>query len=176
VEVRQRLLRPRIEALITKADQAPMEGDYADAVQTLETALRLDPEDAGLQARSRDAQQQRDQSRESLRLLSEARADLAQDNLAAALHKTSEAIALDSKSVDARSLLEIVQRNIDERERQHRLNEKLRQARELLLLNSLEEALAVDRHRARVAGPWTVLRRGPVVAASALGVSRRSST
>src|SRR5215831_18864194 len=142
-ELRRRLVRPRIEALITKADQWLAEGNYNDALQSLEAALRLDPEDAALHSRSREAQQQRDQTRESNRLMTEARADLAEGSLAAALHKTSEAIALNPRNLDARSLLEIVQLEIDKRERQHRLNEKLRQAREFLLLNSLDEARAV---------------------------------
>ena len=143
VELRRRLVRPRIEVLLTKADQFLAEGNHNDAVQTLDAALRLDPEDSALQSRSRAAQQQRDQVRESSRLLIEARADLAKGNLTVALQKASEAITLNPKSLDARSLLEIVQSEIDRRERQHRLNEKLRQAREFLLLNSFDEALAV---------------------------------
>jgi serine/threonine-protein kinase len=140
VELRRRLVRPRIEAMLGKADQSLAEGNYNDAVQTLESALRLDPDDAMLQARSRDAQQQRHQTRESQRLVAEARADLAEGNLAAALHKASEAVALNSKSVDGRSLLEIVQLEMKKRDRQLRLNERLKQAHELLLLNAFDEA------------------------------------
>jgi eukaryotic-like serine/threonine-protein kinase len=142
VELRRRLVRPRIDVLLTKAEQSLAEGNYNDAVQTLEAALRLDPDDAALQARSREVQQQRDQIRESNRLLQEARADLAEESLAAALHKASEAVALNPKGADARTLLEIVQLEMKKSERQLRLNEKLRQARELLLLSSFDEALA----------------------------------
>lgn len=142
-ELRRRLLRPRIEALLAKADQSVTEGNYADAVQTLENALRLDPEDMALQARSREAQQQRDQSRESNRLLSEARADLAQGSMETALRKASEAVALSPTSADARSLLEIIQLGVHKREWQRQLDEKLRQARQLLLLSSVDEALVL---------------------------------
>jgi serine/threonine-protein kinase len=142
-ELRRRLLRPRVEALLAKADQSLKAGHYSDAVETLDAAMRLDPEDASLQSRSRQAQQQREQNRELLRLLAEARAELAQGSLTAALHKSSEAAAQDPNSIEARTLLEIVQHEIDDRERQHQLYRKLQQVRELLSLNSLDEALAL---------------------------------
>ena len=142
-KLRRQLLRPRIEALVTKATQSIIGGNHADAIQALNAALRLDPDDETLQARSREALLQRDQSRESTRLLTEARADLGQGQLNEAMHKASEAVALNPKSIDARSLVEIVQREIDKHEGQKKLNEKLEQAREFLSLDSLDEALGV---------------------------------
>jgi serine/threonine-protein kinase len=142
-ELRRRLIRPRIEALLAKADRCLEDGNHNEAVQTMEIAVQLDSQDPGLQTRLRDAQQRRDQARESRRLLAEARADFAQGSLALALHKVSEAIALSPKSADAQSLLGMVRDQLDKRERQKRLHEKLRQARELLLLSSLDEALTV---------------------------------
>jgi serine/threonine-protein kinase len=141
VELRRRVIRPRIAALLAKADQSLAEGKHTEALQTLEAALRLDPDDTALQGRAREAQQERDRTREANRLLKEARTDLAEGSLAAALHKASEALLLNPKSAEARSLSEIVQLEMKKRERQLRLSEKLRQARELLLLNSFDDAL-----------------------------------
>jgi serine/threonine-protein kinase len=142
-ELRRRLVRPRIESLLLKADRFLEEGNHNEAIQALEAALQLDSQDPALQSRLREAQQQRDQTRESRRLLAEARADFAQGSLTPALHKVSEALALNPKSGDAQSLLDIVRLELNKRERQQRLNETLRRARELLLLGSLNEALGV---------------------------------
>jgi serine/threonine-protein kinase len=142
-ELRRRLVRPRIEALLAKADRCLEDGNHNDAVQALEAALQLDSRDSALQSRLRDVQQRRDQARESRRLLAEARSDFVQGSLALALHKASEAMALNPKSADAQSLLEMVREELNKRERQQRLNEKLHQARELLLLGSLDDAYGV---------------------------------
>lgn len=143
MELRRQLLRPRIEALVTKASQSSGEGNYADALQMLDAALRLDPENVSLQAHAKEVQQQREQSRESWRLLTEARADLAQANLDIALQKASNAAALNPKNIDACTLVEIVQLEIAKREKRRQLNEKLAQTRELLARDFLDEALAV---------------------------------
>ena len=96
-ELRRRLVRPRIEALLAKADRCLDEGNHNEAVQAIEVAVQLDSQDAALHDRLRDAQERRDQARESRRLVAEARADFAQGSLALALHKVSEAIALQSR-------------------------------------------------------------------------------
>jgi serine/threonine-protein kinase len=142
-ELRRRLVRPRIEALLAKADRCLDDGNHNDAVQALEAAVQLDSRDPALQSRLRDVQQRRDQARESRRLLAEARSDFAQGSLALALHKASEAIALSPKSADAQSLLGMIREEINKRERQQRINEKLHHARELLLLGSLDDASGV---------------------------------
>jgi serine/threonine-protein kinase len=142
-ELRRRLVRPRIESLLLKSDRFLEEGNHNEAIQALEAALQLESQDPELQARLREAQQRRDQTRESRRLVGEARADFAQGSLALALHKVSEALALNPKSDDAQSLLDLVRLELNKRERQQRLNETLRRARELLLLGSLNEAFGV---------------------------------
>jgi serine/threonine-protein kinase len=142
-ELRRRLVRPKIDVLLAKADRALGEDNCNDAVQALEAAVQLDPQDPSLQARSFEARLRRDQQRESRRLLAEARTELGQGNLTAALEKTSEVISLNPNSAEGRMLLESVQAEIDKRERQKRLQEKLQSARDLLSRDSLDEALAV---------------------------------
>src|SRR5262249_38857583 len=56
-ELRRRLVRPRIEALLAKADRCLEEGSHNEAVQAIEVAVQLDSQDAALQARLRQAQQ-----------------------------------------------------------------------------------------------------------------------
>ena len=70
--LRRQALRPRIDALVAKATQSIAERRYTDAVQEVDAALRLDPENTSLQARALAAQEQRDRSRDANRLRAEA--------------------------------------------------------------------------------------------------------
>ena len=143
LQIRQQLLRPRIEALLTKASQSADQGNYADALQMLSSALRLSPDDPALQDRIREAETQRDQSRECARLLTEARTDLAHGDLGVALQKASDAARLNHLNVDAQSLIEIIRRAIDKRERERLLALRVSKARELLLSDELDAALGI---------------------------------
>ncbi|HZS54376.1 MAG TPA: protein kinase [Bryobacteraceae bacterium] len=139
--LRRQLLRPRIEALIAKGSQSMAEGNYADAVQTFNAALRLDPDDEILQARSSEAQLKNDQSCKSVQLLTEARADLAFGNFEAAMRKASEAAALNPKSSGAKELVERAKIQIDKRDRQRQFNAELEFARKLVDDRRLAEAV-----------------------------------
>ncbi|HWR53841.1 MAG TPA: protein kinase, partial [Bryobacteraceae bacterium] len=140
--LRRRTLKPRIDALTAKADAAIEAGKYAEAAESLELARQLDPGDDALQNRLRETRALVERARRAAQLVAEARVEFSRQNLAGALQKASEALEADPKSAEAGTLLSVVQKELDERERRRRLEERLREARELLLLGSFDEAAA----------------------------------
>ena len=141
--LRRRVLRGRIDALVTKAHAAMASGKYTDSISDLEAALRLDRENPEVEARLAEVRQWVERSRQAALLMREAREDLSRQNLAEAFRKASAAIQLDPRSDEGKQLLSSVQQEIDRREDRRKLDEKLRQARELLLMGSFDDARAV---------------------------------
>jgi serine/threonine-protein kinase len=140
--LRRRTLQPRIDALIAKADAAVESGKYGEAAESLELARQLDPGDEALHDRLSRTKALVERSRRAGQLVVEARAEFSRQNLAGAIQKASEALEADPRSVEAATLLGVVQKELDERERRRRLDERLREARELLLIGSFDEAAA----------------------------------
>ncbi len=142
-ELRRRRLQPRIDALAVTSRTAIAEGRYTEAVEALETAVKLDRENLEVQNKLEEARTLLERSRRAARRLAEARDAFTQQNLSGAFQQASEAIELDPHCGGARQFLEAVQREIEQRENRRKLEEKLREARELLLVGSFDAAESV---------------------------------
>ncbi len=140
---RRRALQPRIDALLANAEESAARRAYAEAIGHLDAALRLDSTNAQAIARRQVLVEAAERCERAARLVARARNEFAGRNLDAALETLSEAIAIDPESADARRLLGAVQAENDRLERERKLQERLSEARGLLLVNAFEEAAAV---------------------------------
>ncbi len=140
-ERQKRALRPRIDAFLKGAEDALAHKRYRDAVQQLESALRLDRTDTSIQARLDDARSFQDRTEKAQRLVEEARRELAQENFTGAHRIVSDALHGDPDSPEAAALLKSIQQAIEKRERDRVMQRGLADARGQLSLNHIDEAI-----------------------------------
>jgi len=137
----RRVIEPKVEALLKKADRQIAERQFQEAIGTFEAALRLDRENAEVKQQLDRARDLLNVSRESARGLAEARRKFSRNNLEAALEALPPVLEQDPGNPEARQLLKDVQQELDRRERERRYEQKLQRARDLLEANRFEEAL-----------------------------------
>src|SRR3984885_11088567 len=141
--VQQRALKSRIDALLKQANDLVAEGKFPEAIVAFESAVGLDPHDIEAQwglNRARGLQQTR---KKAAQLVAEARKLQGIEDLAAALHKASEAVRIDSQSLDAKGVLEAIRKEVDRRENENRWKVQLEKAEGLLMIREFDEALSV---------------------------------
>lgn len=141
--LQRRIIRSRLDALVRRADDEAAARRFGEAVQILESALRLDPADAAIRSRLEEARAFMERSHRGAAFLAEARQFLDEQNLAEARQSASAAIENDPESHDARQLLETIQEAIERREQDLRFEEELTKAKNLVLVESFEEAIAI---------------------------------
>ena len=142
-ESHRRTLRPRIESAIKTAEEDLARRRFLQALQTLESAARLDREDSTVQALLAKARDSFERYKRVDGLIQEAKRDLQQQSLEAALQRASAAAAEDPEDPDAAALVETVRQEIERRDRKKRLQDVLSKARGLILMQSFDAALAV---------------------------------
>ena len=94
-----------------------------------------------IRARISQAQEALEQSKKALNLLKEARAEIQLKNFTAAHRHASEAVEADPSEPQALALLNVIQGEIEKRDRDRVLQEGISRARGLLLLDSYDEAI-----------------------------------
>jgi serine/threonine protein kinase len=104
-ELTRRVVQPRIESLLAAADKASTERRFHEACESLESAMRLDPDNADLRTLRDQARDRLDRHRACGRLIAEARQDFARGEIVAAEQKARQALELDSGSSEAALLV-----------------------------------------------------------------------
>ena len=135
--------RSRLNALLERAEGEVTGRRFADAVQTLELALRLDRSDAAVQNRLRQARGLKERSEAAAALLSEARRLIEGHDLDEARSKASGALASDPENHEAKELLAAIQAEADRRKQDVQFDQELAKVKNLVLLESFEEAIAI---------------------------------
>ena len=141
--VQQRALKSRIDALLTQANDLVVQGKLMEAIVSFESATALDPHDAGAQWGLNRARALQHTRKKADQLISEARQLRGIEDLAGALHKASEAVRIDSQSLEAKSVLETIRKEVDRRESENRWKGQLEKAEGLLMIREFDEALSV---------------------------------
>jgi hypothetical protein len=142
-QIRQNELRPRIEAFVNAGREQLRIGQFESAIKSLESALHLDKSNLELQHMISEARTAWDRARQSSRMLEEARQSFTRGDLTAAQRIVSEALAADPRNADAAKLQAEIQKQIEARERERRLDEGLNHARRLLMLENFDEAISL---------------------------------
>lgn len=141
--LQRRLIQPKIDGLLQRAEQEVQARSWQNAIDALESALRLSQTDPAIQVRVSQVIALQEKARKSERLLSDAQKEMRAQNLSGAFRMASEAAQTDPSNSSAQHLLSQIQREIDFREAQKRLQEGLGKARGLLLTQQVEEALVL---------------------------------
>lgn len=137
----ERNVRPRIEELVRRAQEALLARRISAAVDFLESALRLDSENLTLRRKLADAQRTLEQVRHADQCLQEAVREFDNNNLTVAFQHASEALQSDPNHSGALALIDRVRNELQERESKRRLEEGLAKARGLMLTQNFDQAV-----------------------------------
>ena len=140
---RRRSISARVDALVAKAEEFAAAQDYANAIQSLESALQIDPGNAVLTGRLAELKSIRERGEMAKRLLDRARSDADVNNLTSAFQGASDALSAEPGNVEARRLLAQIQARLDQRDAEARRKEALAKARGLLAMESFDEAIEI---------------------------------
>ncbi|MBL8218869.1 MAG: protein kinase, partial [Bryobacterales bacterium] len=142
-EMQRQAAAPKLEALLNTGRHLLASRKFEDAINTFESALKLDKASQEVHNLLQQAQSIRQQSAEAERLLREAKNALGNQDLTGAYQRISEALQRDPSHPDAARLVARVKEEIASRERDRKRREEIGQARGALLLGSFDEALAM---------------------------------
>jgi eukaryotic-like serine/threonine-protein kinase len=123
-----RLIRPQVDALLKKADDALTGRRFEDAIEHFESALRLDRDNQTVAANLEKARELLNLRREMGILLADARKEFAKQNLDAALDLSLQILERDPSNPDAHPFLESVRAALTRREKERDYREKLQEA------------------------------------------------
>lgn len=140
-QLQQRALQPRIDALMRSGEDHIASRRFNDALQSFEAALKLDRESIAVQGRLAFARGLLERSKAAESLVIEARRELDNLNLTLASRKVSDALRHDPENTAATELLARIQREVENRQRDQRVDAALRRAEGLILLRSYGEAI-----------------------------------
>ena len=138
--IRRNAIRPRLEALVRKGTDEMATGSLKEAVQALESAIRLDPTDTHVQSLLEQARLAYEQSRKIAQLVTDANRALQAKDYIGAKNIADQALALAPADSQAAEILERAQTALAEQERQARLAEELLRARRLIDIRAWGEA------------------------------------
>ncbi len=135
-----RLIRPKIDALVKKAEDALGARRFEDAIESFEAALRLDRENHTVSVRLEQARELLALRREMGLLIADARRCFSRQDLEGALESLLQVIERDPSNPEAQQFLDEVRAALRRREKERQYQEKVQQARELLQANSFDES------------------------------------
>jgi eukaryotic-like serine/threonine-protein kinase len=142
-EMQRQASQPKLEALLNTGRHLLASRKFEDAINTFESALKLDKASQEVASLLQQAQAIRQQSAEAEKLLREAKTALGNQDLTGAYQRINEALQRDPSHPDAVRLVARVKDEIANRERDRRRREEISQARGALLLGAFDEALSL---------------------------------
>jgi len=141
-ELHRKIVQSRVESLVLEAEARLAERSFHEAIQAIESAIRLDKTNPLLLSRLEAVKAAQEAVRRAARLVSQARRQLQLGNLAAAYESVSAAVEADPQSADAATLRDELRAQIDRQEREARLKNALLLAEEQRAKGDHEAALA----------------------------------
>jgi serine/threonine-protein kinase len=141
-KLQETINRERISARLAEADKHLSEHRFAEAVQALETAAKVDKADTAVRKRLADAKAKLDGAVQANRLVEEARSKQAHGELEDAVERLDRAIQADPEHTEARRLLPKISEQLARRERDQIRQKALRAASDHLARKQFPEASA----------------------------------
>ncbi len=135
-----RLIRPKVEALVRKADDAVSTRRFEEAIENFEAALRLDRDNQTVAERLEQARRLLVLSREMGGLVADARRHFSKQNLEGSLEILLQVLEQDPSNPDGQRLLDEVRTALTRREEERKYEDKLQQAKDLLQANNFVES------------------------------------
>ncbi len=139
-QMRQRTLRPRIAALVRQAEIEAERRSYANAMRSIDSALRLAPSDSKVRDYREKVEAEWRRVEQAVQLTEKARQHLELEDLSGALEIANSALVADRGSPEAAELLAQVRTEIQVREQRRRFRDSLNQAEVLLAISALHDA------------------------------------
>ena len=140
-EFEMRIIRERTAALQTAGAEELASEQYSKAMQTFESALRLDPRNTELQVLLQQAKDGIEKTSRAAVLLVQARHELRAHNLTNAYRSIMECLQNTPKSQQANDLLAVIQNEIELRDRERKLDEGLTEVDGLIRAEQYDDAL-----------------------------------
>ena len=138
-----KLTHARVEALLKAGRAKTDQQDFTGAIETFESALRLDRSNAEVQQLIQQAREAMERLQRARTLLDDARRSLSVRDLTGAYNKASEAQRLDPRNADTPVLLELIRRETEAHEREKRLQDGLSRAKNALMLQAFHDAISL---------------------------------
>jgi len=142
-QLQLRTLQPRIDALLKSGENHLTQRRFAEAVQSFDSALKLDRDNPDIQSRRAEAQAMLERSKQAAALLGDAHAEFDRKNLTSAHRIVTEALRQDPLHPEAGKVLEMVEHALEYRQRERRAEEALARADTFLVMNDHDQATAV---------------------------------
>jgi predicted Ser/Thr protein kinase len=141
----------KVRELADEAETRVFTRDYGAALERLEEALRLDPNNSALRARLQAILSEQESVRRAASLLAEARLELQHDALTSAFEHANQAAEADPRSPEATALRDRVKSLVERREWEARRKGALSKAKGLILVQDYAAATRIlqdwaDRH------------------------------
>jgi len=146
--LKRQTIRPKVDQLLETVENQTAARNYVAAIQTLEKARALDPGDPSLSKRLDILKSRHQQTEAAQRCLIEARQQLELQNLTEAFKQVSTAVNLDPGAPEASQLLDSIQREMAERDRERNVMRAINRAKGLLVMELFDEALEILRKAA----------------------------
>ena len=144
-KLRIKTIQPQLEKLLDQAESQLAQRQYPDAIRHLDSALRLDPGNSRVQARMGEIRVEFERVQRAQSMVSEARAGLEATDLSKAFALCSQAFTIDPQNREASRLLDQIKLKIEERDRQRTLQAALSRVRNMMLMQTHDEAVAAAR-------------------------------
>lgn len=146
--LRRQTVKPKIDKLLETVETQAAARNYQGALQALEKARSLDPSDASLTQRMEALRARQQQSEMAQRCILEARHHLELQNLTEAFKQATSAVNADPTAPDAAELLDKVQREMGQRDRERNVQRAINRAKGLLVMEVFDEAVELLRKAA----------------------------
>lgn len=138
---RRSAVKPKIEELLSLADEESSRRSFAEARSKVESALQLDPSSPTLKERLVDLKRKEEQAGLAKQLMLRARDELAQSDLTEAFQLANEAANNDPENPQATALVDEIKRALDAQRRQAALRADIEKARGLLVVQAYDQAI-----------------------------------
>jgi serine/threonine protein kinase len=140
-EMHRQKIRSQAASLCARADEQTASRQFAKAIDTLEEALRLDPESASVQQRISAVRSLLERERRAAHLFEKAQREFSANDLQRALFSASELVQVEPGHEEGARLLAAIKEEIAKRERQRRWEAGLTGGRNMLRIESYDEAV-----------------------------------
>ncbi|HEY2015558.1 MAG TPA: protein kinase, partial [Bryobacteraceae bacterium] len=142
-KLQEKLSRERVAARLTDAEKQIADRRFAEAVQSLELAARMDTTNVMVQMRLADAKSRLERVLQANRLVEEARVRQQKGEWVEAADRLNRALEIDPEHTEANRLIPRINDQLGRRERDQTRQQAMRTASEHLSAKRYSEALAV---------------------------------
>ena len=142
-QVQKQVVAPRVQSLLEKAEQQLVGRQFNDAIESFESAWRLDRNNAEIRSRIDQVRGRLEHSKRAARLVAEAKREFRQQELTLANRNLTEALEADPDNPEAVKLLQTIQQERERREAEKKFQDDLARAKDLLAAHCFDESIAL---------------------------------